>query len=323
MERGYPQMGVKTRLGGGAGRGYSRAMMDWLLSSILKAVAWLPEGVALAMGRHWGWLLAQVVRLRRAYVLDTLARCFPGMALGERQAIYAGVCREQAVNQVELLRFAGGREAELRAKLDVAGEEHVKAALARGKGALILLAHAGNFDLMGLIAAKLFGYPLTVITKLKNRDTAVNRLWERMRDRAGMKTVPSHNAYRACVKALKKNELVGFMLDQNRPAEQAVFVEFFGKPAATTPGLAFMSAQSGAPVVPVFMHRTPEGRHQLEVQAALEPPPDREEATILAHTARYTKIIEDEVRRHPEQWLWWHKRWKSRPAEGGAAAAGL
>ena len=318
----FSQMAAKTRLGGGAGRRYSRAMMDWLLSSILKAVAWLPERVALAMGRHWGWLLAQVVRLRRAYVLETLARCFPGMALAERQAIYAGVCREQAVNQVELLRFAGGQEAELRAKLDVDGEEHVKAALARGKGALILLAHAGNFDLMGLVAAKLFGYPLTVITKLKNRDTAVNRLWERMRDRAGMKTVPSHNAYRVCVKALRKNELVGFMLDINRPVDQAVFVDFFGKPAATTPGLAFMSAQSGAPVVPVFMHRTPEGRHHLEVQAALEPPPDREAATILAHTAIYTKIIEAEVRRHPEQWLWWHKRWKSRPAETGAAAPG-
>ncbi len=89
----FSQMGAKTRLGGGAGRRYSRAMMDWLLSSILKAVAWLPEKAALAMGRHWGWLLAQVVRLRRAYVLETLARCFPGMALAERQAIYAGVCR--------------------------------------------------------------------------------------------------------------------------------------------------------------------------------------------------------------------------------------
>ena len=297
-------------------------MIAGLLKTTAKAVAWLPAGWARALALHWGWLLARVVHLRRGYVLATLGRCFPEKTEAERRAIYVENCRQQAQNLMELMRFAGGREAELGALVDVRGEEHVRAALERGRGVLILIAHYGNYDLMGLYAAKRFGYPLTIITKTL-RNAELNALWWELRRKAGVKEVPSHNSYRTCVKVLKKNELVGFMLDQNRPAEQGVFVEFFGRTASTTPGLAFMSAQTGAPVVPVFMHRTPEGRHQLEALPALEPPPDREEATIRAHTAVYTKIIEDEIRLHPEQWLWWHKRWKSRPAEAGAVAPGL
>ena len=135
-----------------------------------------------------------------------------------------------------------------------------------------------------------------------------------------MNGIPARNAYRASVRALKDNGLVGFMLDQNRPAEQGVFVDFFGKPASTTAGLALMSAQTGAPVVPAFIRRTPEGRHVVEARPFLEPPSDRQPETIRAFTAACTKIIEDEIRLRPEQWLWWHKRWKSRP-EGEAAPA--
>lgn len=288
-------------------------MVAWLLKTTARVVALLPQTLAEALGRHWGWMLAHVVRLRRRYVLATLARCLPEKTARERRGIYADMCRHQALNLLELMRFAGGREAELGARVDVRGEEIVQAALARGKGVLILIAHYGNYDLMGLFAAKLFGYPVTIITKtLKNAQ--VNALWWDLRRKAGVSEIPAQNAYRPCVRALRQNGLVGFMLDQNRPAEQGVFVDFFGRLASTTPGLAFMAAQTGAPVVPVFMRRQPGGRHLLEARPALEPPPDREEATIREHTARYTRIIEDEVRLHPEQWLWFHKRWKSRPA---------
>ena len=291
--------------------------MAWLLKGLAKAVAWMPRRWATAWARHWGWLLANGVRLRRAYVLETLARCFPEKTPEERWGIYADMCRHQALNLMELMRFAGGRDGELAGLLEVHGEEIVKEALAREKGVLILIAHFGNYDLMGLYASKLFGYPLTIITKtLKNAE--LNELWWELRRKAGVNEVPSHNAYRACVRALRKNELVGFMLDQNRPAGQGVFVDFFGRSASTTPGLAFMSAQTGAPVVPVFMRRTAEGRHVLEARPIIEPPPDRKEETLQACTAAYTKIIEDEVRRYPEQWLWLHKRWKSRPENEAA-----
>ena len=293
--------------------------MAWLFQILAAFVSRLPFRWAAAWAVHWGWLLSHVVRLRRATVLDALAKSFPEKAPGELRGLYHEMCRHQALNLMELMRFAGGKDAELGERLEARGEEIVQAALARGKGVLILIAHFGNYDLMGLYASKLFHYPVTIITKVIKHG-GVDAVWGGLRRKAGLTTVPPHNAYRACVKALRKNELVGFMLDQNRPASQGVFVDFFGRPASTSPGLAFMSAQTGAPVIPVFMHRTPEGHHVLEVQPAIEPPPDRKEETILSFTARYTKVIEDAVRQYPAQWLWLHKRWKSQPVPAAEKA---
>lgn len=293
--------------------------MAWILKILAKGVAILPFGWAEALARGAGRLLAHVARVRRAYVLETLARSLPEKTDQERGAIYAAVCRHQVLNLMELMRFVGGRDRELSERMDVRGEEIVRDALSRGKGVLILIAHFGNYPLLALQVPRLFGYPLSVIAKPLKNET-LNELWWEMQRKAGVNGIPAHNAYRASVRSLRRNELVGFMLDQNRPSTQGVFVDFFGRSASTTPGLAFMSAQTGAPVVPVFMRRTPEGRHVLEARPQIEPPPDRKEETILAHTAAYTKIIEDEIRRYPEQWLWLHRRWKSRP-EGESESA--
>lgn len=267
------------------------------------------------LARHWGWLLAHVIRLRRTYVLTTLERCFPEDSPRKRMALYVEVCRHQVLNMMELMRFAGGKDAEMTALLDVRGEDIVKDALSRGKGALILIAHFGNYDLMGMFASKSFGYPVTAITKTL-KDAKLNELWGEMRHKAGLKILPARQAYRPCLRVLKKNELVAFMLDQNRQPPLGVLVDFFGKKAGTTPGLALMAAQSQAPVIPVFMHRTPEGRHMLEVRPIIEPPADHKAETLLAYTATYTQVIEEEIRHRPSQWLWLHKRWRIKPVRG-------
>ena len=292
-------------------------MFAWVLRGLAKAVAALPLGGATALARAVGWILANVVRLRRTYVLQTLARCLPEKTDSERQALYAAVCRQQVLSMMELLRYAGGREAELEARLEVSGKEHVEAARAQGKGVLVLIAHFGNYALLALQVPKLFGYPLSVIAKPLRNET-LNALWWDLQRKAGVNGIPARNAYRASVRALKDNGLVGFMLDQNRPADQAVFVDFFGQPAATTPGLAVMSAHTGAPVLPVFIRRLPDGRNMVEAQPPIAPPPDRQPETIRTFTETCTKTIEDEIRRYPEQWLWWHKRWKSRPPAAAA-----
>jgi len=287
-------------------------MIAWIFKVLAKGISFLPLRGAMTLARHWGWVLAHIIRFRRTYVLDTLARCLPEKSDAERRQIYNEMCMHQATNLIELMRFAGGKDAELDTRLEVQGEDIVKKALERKKGILILAAHFGNYDLMSMYTAQRFAYPVTIITKtLKN--AKLNELWWEMHRKGGVKELPSHNSYRACMRSLRKNELLGFMLDQNRPKEQGIFVDFFGKSASTTPGLAFMSAQSGAPVVPAFMRHTADGRHVLEVFPAIEPPPDRKEETVRDCTERYTKIIEEQVRRYPAQWLWLHKRWKSRP----------
>jgi KDO2-lipid IV(A) lauroyltransferase len=219
--------------------------------------------------------------------------------------------RNLGANMAEVLRLAGGRTEDLDPRVRFEGEERVQEALARGRGVLILTAHVGNWDLLAMLTAR-SRYRLTVISK-SLRNAALNDMWMRIRRHFGVAILPAHQSYRMCLRVLRRNELLGFILDQNRPREEGIFVDFFGRPACTSPGLAFMSAQSGAPVVPAFILREGEERHVVRVLPLIEPPPDREAETIRRATQHYTKIIEDVVREHPDQWLWLHRRWKTQP----------
>jgi len=293
-------------------------ILSLILSAITRGFGRLSRPAALRVGRGLGWIYGSVIRHRRSYALGALRESLPDCSENERQRILKTMYRNFAINYVEILRLAGGADDDLRQLVTIEGEEIVQDVLRRGKGALMLTAHLGNFDLLAMFTAQR-GYPLTIISK-EIKNPAFNSLWMRLRERYGVKIVLSHNSMRACLKALKGNELLGFILDQNRPHGDGVFVTFFGRPACTTPGLAFISAVTEAPVVPVFIHRMNDGRHHLCVQPAIEPPADRGEDTLRRATQQYTTIIEQEVRLYPDQWTWVHRRWKTRPKPGDKIA---
>ena len=265
---------------------------------------------ALRIGRTLGGLAYTLVRRNRAEVLAEMQRAYRGDSVEEAQDRLRRVYKHVGMNYAEVFRWIGGGSEELDSRIREFGTEHLEAALARGKGVLILTAHLGNWDLVGLWAAR--RYPLTIISK-DLRQPGVNRFWMEARQEAGLDIVPARRSYRACLGVLKKNGLLGFILDQNAQVHEGIFVDFFGKAACTRSGLAFLAAHAQAPVVPAFIHRKLDGTHQLEIQPLLEPPADREPATLLAATQRYTRIIEDAIRRHPDQWIWMHRRWRTRP----------
>lgn len=272
----------------------------------------MPLSWALAVGRGIGFLVGGVLRHRRRYVLETMERCLPEKTPTERRMIVRAMYRNFGMNLVESLRLAAGCATQLDGFVTVDKKEIVSNALSRGKGVLMLTAHLGNWDLLSVMTPKWSLPTLTIISKdVKNQ--AVNDFWMGMRDKFGLNIVPAHNSYRACRATLKKNGLVGFVLDQNMIASEGIFVDFFGRPACTTPGLAFMSAQSQAPVVPVFIRRTEAGKHEAWVLPVIEPPPDREPETIRKFTQQYSRVIEDVIREYPEEWIWIHKRWRTKP----------
>ncbi len=266
---------------------------------------------ALAVGRGLGWVYGSVIRYHRRDAFDALARAFPEWSPAGIRGIVRRVYANLGMNIAELARLPAASDETIRSLITIEGEEIAREALRRGKGALILSAHLGNWDLLCTFVPRL-GYPLTIITK-DIRNKALNEFWMAIRERFGLKFVPAHNSYRQCLHALKRNELVGFIFDQNMIADEGIFVDFFGRPACTSPGLAFMSAQSGAPVVPAFMVRQEGGRHVIRILPAIEPPPDRKPETIREFTQRYTRIVEDVVREHPDQWIWIHRRWRTQP----------
>lgn len=294
--------------------------LDGVAAALLRAaagrVARMPLDRALALGARLGDWFGNVLRYHRRDARDALRRAFPDKPAAEVERLLAAMYEHLGMNVIESLRLAGGREDQLDL-VTVHGEEHLKAALARRRGALILTAHLGNWDLLSLIPPRR-GYPLTVITK-DVKHPALNAFWMSMRRSHGLRLVPVRGSYRTCLAALRRNELVGFVLDQNMIAAEGIFVDFFSRPACTTPGLAYMAAQAQAPVVPAFIVRGAGGHHDVYALPALDPPPDRHEDTIRAATQTYTRIIEDWVRRYPEQWIWIHRRWRTRPRAGSSA----
>lgn len=258
-----------------------------------------------------GWIYGSLIRYHRQDAINALRDSLPEKSEKERRYILESMYRNLGMNIVEEFRLPHITEEELQRIIRWEGEQNARNVLAAGKGMIVLSAHVGNWDILCTIAPK-FDFPATIITKnIKNE--SLNRFWMESRSRFGLKFVPAHNSYRQCLAALRKNEIVGFILDQNMINTEGIFVDFFGKPACTSPGLAYMAAQSGAAVVPVFIVRGDNGVHTVKMLPAIPPPPDRKPGTISDYTQRYTKVIESAVREHPDQWIWIHRRWRTKP----------
>ncbi len=200
----------------------------------------------------------------------------------------------------------------LLADIAIDGNEHLKAALASHGRALLLTAHLGNWELLTL-ANRLLGYPLTVV--VRPLDSAVmNAAAERLRRKTGVEIIAKRDALRPILAALRDGRVVGILLDQNASRREGVFVPFFGRAASTSRGLAVLAVRTGTPVVPVFIRREGPGRHRVVIRPAVGVPETSDvESAITELTARCTAAIEAAVRETPEQWLWLHDRWRTRP----------
>jgi len=286
-----------------------------ILKGLSRVFGALPLRAALAVGRGLGWVYGSVLRYHRRDAVAALARSLPEKTPRERRAILDRMYRNLGMNLVEEFRLGRVGEDYLTDFVSWEGEEHAHEVFAAKKGLLVLSAHLGNWDLLCTIAPH-FHYPTTVITK-NLRNSALNAYWMETRARFGLKFVPAHNSYRQCLSALRRNEIVAFILDQNMIHTEGIFVDFFGKPACTSPGLAYMSAQSGAAVVPAFMIRLANGRHLVKALPPIPPPPDRTPETIRAYTQLYTQAIENMIRAYPDQWIWIHRRWRTVPPAPG------
>lgn len=282
-----------------------------VIRAVSAIVGFLSHRAVLRLGAGLGWMTGRVIRYRRRLVLETLRQCLPQLNARERVRIADGMYRHFGIMLFECLYFSGRHAADFGKLVDVEGLEHVETVRAHGGGALVLMGHIGNWELMGLAAAGIWS-PLNVVVKDLGH-TALNTYWRASRERMGLRLLPRDDSVRDCLKALRRREVVALILDQNMRRHRGLFVEFFGRPACTTPGLAYLSAASGTPVLPAYMVRQPDGRHRLRILAPLDPPPDRDEATLRAHTQRYTTILEGIIRAHPDQWTWIHKRWKTQP----------
>jgi KDO2-lipid IV(A) lauroyltransferase len=193
------------------------------------------------------------------------------------------------------------------------GFENFERAYARRKGVLFLTAHLGAWELSAF-AHSLQGHPLAIV--MRSLDNArVDRLIQSYRTTHGNRTVDKDDFVRGLLAAMRDGETVGILMDTNMTPPQGVFVDFFGIPACTASGLARIALRTDAAVVPAFTVWDAKLRkYILRFDAAVElVRTGDDQADVVANTAKFTKVIEDYVRRYPDQWLWVHRRWKTRP----------
>jgi KDO2-lipid IV(A) lauroyltransferase len=218
---------------------------------------------------------------------------------------------------VDILWLQGRPREEVMRLVDVVGREHVDAAMAAGRGVVLASGHIGNWEVHGLVHGWLFGAIGVVARPID--DPALDARLVAFRSSGGNSVVYKERALGQVLRMLRGGRGVALLLDQNVAAEDGVFVDFFGRPAATTTVAAALAAKTGCAIVPSYPRMTADGRYLLTYEPAIvwDPTTPRERG-IFRITQQLAHRLEQWVREAPEQWLWMHRRWKTQPGPGEA-----
>jgi KDO2-lipid IV(A) lauroyltransferase len=279
----------------------------------LKTLGILPRPLARATGA----MLTRMAlffrpRLRRAAHFN-LRMAFPDMPEAERHRILTASVRQVGWMAGEFAHFPRYSRENIERVIVPDGFENFDSAFRRGKGVLYLTAHASAWELSSF-AQSLYGYPLHFVMRPIDNQR-VDALVNRYRCLSGNTPIEKNKSARPVLQVLRAGECVGVLIDHNTSLEEGVFVDFFGVPACTTSGLARIALRTDAAVVPTFVFWDEQMRkYHLRFEPALElARTGDEQRDIVENTARFTRAIEEYIRRHPDQWLWVHKRWRTRP----------
>lgn len=285
----------------------SRDLLPALVRTLTFIFGSLPRSGALALGRGIGRLAWRLSRRDRRRSLDHLALAFPELPERERLRIAREGFLYQGMNAAELLHLLSRDADEVLRHIEIQGWENVEAARATGRPILILTGHCGNWELIA-VALRHGGLPPAAIARPLD-DPRLQEMVVKLRSHLGTTTIArgTREAARQMLGVLRSGGAIAMLIDQDIKVD-GVWVPFFGRPAFTPAGPAELVLRQDMRVIPSFIERRPDGGHLLRFLPILELPDDVQEAT-----ARMTAEIEKQIRRRPEQWVWWHKRWRRQP----------
>ena len=261
------------------------------------------------VGGFLGRLGYFIIVARKRVALDNLAHAFHEMPVGQRRGIARAAFRNYGIALVEML-WAGGQSAdELMKTARLSNPEVVEKHLGHSAGLIILSAHFGGWELIIHPVRLHLGRPFVIIVQ-RQRNRRIDAMIDASRAKWNNKTVPMGVSSREAFRALREGNIVAMLGDQSGPKE-AVFIEFFGRPAATHRGAAAFSLKTGAPIVMLFLVRQNDGTYEAVFEevskSGIE---DYTEENVIELTRRHTALLERYIRGHPDHWLWMHKRWK-------------
>jgi KDO2-lipid IV(A) lauroyltransferase len=285
-----------------------RNLLEFLVArASLAKLAYSPRPLAELQGRITARLLDLAIPRLRRTALRNLEFAMPELDRAARERIVDGVFRSIGRLLPAFARLPRLNRDNLGQWIRYQGFEHFEEAKRRGRGVLFATAHLGNWELSAF-AHGILAEPMHVVVRPLD-NPRIDALVERYRALGGNRIIDKKEAARDILKALARNEAVGILIDQNATPENGVFVDFFGVPACATTGLAKLAARSGAAVIPGFaLWSAAERRYVLRFYPPLEVSGD-----AAADTARLQNVLEAVIREYPDQWLWIHRRWKTRP----------
>jgi KDO2-lipid IV(A) lauroyltransferase len=289
-----------------------------LAVAVSAGVRRLPWRGLAGLGRALGDVWWAIDRRHVAIACDNLRRAFPERADGDLRRVARSVYRHFASVALELAWLPRRSHAEVLDKVEATGLEHAEAALRQGKGCLYVGAHFGNWEIHA-IGHGFRGYAVSVLARPLDNPRLDARLCG-VRQMSGNAIIYKQRALVQVMRALRENRGVAVLVDQNVQAQDGIFVDFFGRPAATTTVAAALAVKTGCALVPVRAERQPDGRYRAVCEPALQWTPSGDRAQdIQALTQQMTTVIEGWIRARPEQWLWMHRRWKTQRPAGASA----
>ncbi|MFC1666751.1 lysophospholipid acyltransferase family protein [Candidatus Omnitrophota bacterium] len=272
----------------------------------------LPIRLALRIGQALGKIAFHSLKNPRKITLDNLDIAFGSSKSPQEKRIIAGkVFENLGKNFIEIVALSKFNKGNIDNYIECKGIEIIERFIQKGGGGIVLTAHFGNWEFLAHYFA-IKGYSVNVIAR-RVRMEQFEKVLKRVRKRNKVNVLYRDASAKDVIALLKKNEFVGIMPDQDMDSISGVFVDFFGKPAYTPNGPAALNRLTKAPIIPCFIVRKSFG-HEILIEEPIELRiGEDKEKDILENTQRYTKVIENYIKRFPSQWVWFHERWKTRP----------
>lgn len=284
-------------------------ILHWVLRVFAAAVRILPLGVARGIGGALGRLAWHVVRRERRIALRNINQAFPEWSERRRREVIRGMFRHLGLSLFEILWLPNLDAVMLARTTIVEGLDRLMPHIDAGRGVVVFTAHCGNWEWLASVVG-MAGRPISVLQRERN-EAELNQFITDLRRRFGVKTIDrgSTGSARELMQVIRRGGILGFLIDQNIRTE-SVKVPFFGTLALTPIGPAKLAIRTGALVTCGFIERRADGVQVIRFQ---EPRELSREDDPIELTARITREIEEQIRRVPEQWVWFHERWRERP----------
>lgn len=290
-------------------------MISFLIYLLLKGVSFfvnlLPEGFSLWLGRQLGNVTYYLDLEHRKVAIQNLHTAFgQEKSTSEVRDIARRTFQNLGMTAVEFFRIPKMDMKAFKRKVKIERLAEALVLLEKKKGALLLIGHFGNWEMMGLMS-KVIGNPIMVLAKPMKKNEWVDQFITKIRNASGLEVISTVNAGRKVMKALSQNRVVGILIDQRAKRSEGIWVDFFGRKAPTTPGLAVLAMKTGAPVLPVFMVRDGFKKHRLLIKEPLELIHTGDiKKDVEANTQLFNHTLESMIRQYPDQWFWVHRRWE-------------